>query len=87
MAYNPVALKRVPNTPFWTYETTDAITNVRAANYIHDAKSRRMAAGHWLFVTVKSGATVIGMQVMPVMSVSTTGADLADGTAISVTNT
>ena len=86
----------------WFYDTTDAVTVVRAAGYISDALAAGVRKGDMIWVRVwsalptvnanKVGAaaaapTISAIQVMPVLGVDTTGADLADGTAIVVTNT
>ena len=73
------------------YHTTDTVATVRAANYISDAQARGVQVGDivWVYVwdtTVRSG-TLSAIQIMPVVAVTATGADLGDGTAISVTNT
>lgn len=69
----------------WTYDSADAATTVRAANYFTDALDLGMKAGDIVIQSDSAGQTVAHMYV--VMSVASTGADLSDGTAISVTNT
>lgn len=79
---------------YWTmhvYDTTDSIATVRAANYITDAEARGMEVGDLVFVrvwqtSIRSG-TLTAWQIMVVLSVGTSGADLSDGLAIPVTNT
>ena len=76
---------------FHQYDTTDSVATVRAANYITDAEARGMAVGDLVLVrvwdtTVRSG-TLSAFQIMVVLSVGSSGADLSDGTAISITNT
>lgn len=76
----------------WHYNSTDAATVVRAANYITNAQDLGMKKGDWVYqsdlpdpVTDVGGGTVAHMYV--VLAVAATGADLSDGTAITLTNT
>lgn len=87
----------------WYYDTTDAVTVVRAANYISDALAAGVRKGDLVHVRVWSALpttnaskatapatapTLTAWQVMPVLGLSAAGAaDLGDGTAIVVTNT
>ena len=87
----------------WWYDTTDAVTVVRAANYISDALAAGVCKGDLIWVRVWSALpttrasivtavatapTLTAMQAMPVLGLSAAGAaDLGDGTAIVVTNT
>lgn len=73
----------------WTYKSTDAVASVRALNYITDAQLRGMRAGDIVFVAVQSaaGAVPSAISICPVLAVVAAGADLSDGTSISVTNT
>ena len=70
---------------WWSYDSTDAATVVRAINYINDALDLGMEVGDLIFQTDVSGATVA--HVYLVVAVASTGADLSDGTAITATNT
>ena len=65
----------------WTYQSDDAATVVRAADYITDAQELGMKVGDLVF---QSGAVA---HIYQVVAVAATGADLSDGTAIVVTNT
>lgn len=99
MAYTPSELRLlVPTmdngsgTPqIWSLQGDDADTAVRAANFISDASRRGMKKGDIVLYTrwnsISTKATVAGVFQFAVMSVGASGADLADGTAISVTNT
>ncbi|MBA2708002.1 MAG: hypothetical protein H0U59_09385 [Gemmatimonadaceae bacterium] len=71
----------------WSYVHTDAMATVRAANYVTTAKLKRMRVGDYVFVTQMTGAAVTAVTLAVVMAVATAGADLSDGTAITVTNT
>lgn len=70
----------------WTYVTADAMTTVRAANYIVDALSRGMSENDVVYVMTTSGGAPSTLYVTAVISVASTGADLADGTSITLTN-
>lgn len=86
----------------WWYDTTDAISVVRAANYVSDALVRGMEKGDFVWVRVWSALpntstakqtgsgtapTLSAVQQMVVLGVASTGADLSDGSAITLTNT
>lgn len=75
----------------WSLQGADAVSTVRAANYISDASSRGMKKGDVVLYTlwddISTKATVSGVQQLVVLSVGASGADLTDGSAISVTNT
>lgn len=68
----------------WSYDSADAATSVRAANYITDALDLGMKKGDTMFQHDSAGATVA--HIYPVLAVASSGADLGDGTAIDVTN-
>lgn len=92
MAYattNPPAMitQRVGATggAIWFYNSADAATVVRAANYITDALDLGMKVGDIVMQSDLAGATVAHQYV--VIAVASTGADLSDGSAIVVTNT
>jgi hypothetical protein len=102
MAYNPLRLTTVgddalrvnsvatqPLTPrTWTYQSADAVATVRAANYFSDAKQRGMKVNDLVFVVVAAdGSAATAVSICVVMAVAATGADLSDGTSITVTNT
>ena len=69
----------------WLYDSADAATTVRAANYITDALDLGMKVGDIVIQGDSAGGTVA--HIYTVLAVASTGADLSDGTAISVTNT
>ena len=72
----------------WSYMTDDAVATVRAASYFTDAYYRGMRAGDLVDVVVTSAGSVSAASLCRVMTCTAAdGADLADGTAISVTNT
>lgn len=71
----------------WSYVDTDAMATVRAANYITTARLKGMKVGDYVFVTQKTGAAVTAVTLAVVMAVTASGADLSDGTVITVTNT
>ena len=70
----------------WHYTSTDTMTTVRAANYFSDAKQRGMKVGDMVTVLQTTGGAVTAVTLAVVMAVASTGADLSDGTTISVTN-
>jgi ABC-type sulfate transport system substrate-binding protein len=90
MAYstsNPPALREdqpIAGRRHWNYESADAIATVRAANYITNAKDLGMKVLDR--VTVFDTATPAITETF-VITVSATGADLADGTTLTGTNT
>ena len=72
----------------WSYMTDDAVATVRAASYFTDAFYRGMRAGDLVDVVVTSAGSVSAASLCRVMTCTAAdGADLADGTAVSVTNT
>ncbi|MDE2440028.1 MAG: hypothetical protein KGP14_03310 [Betaproteobacteria bacterium] len=71
----------------WTYSSTDAMSVVRAANYFSDAYNIGMKVGDMVYVLQTTSGAVTAATIAVVMTVTTTGADLSDGTAITVTNT
>jgi hypothetical protein len=93
MAYSVGALtllagqEYTPEAPrIWTYKSTDAMATVRAADYIRDAKLRGMKVGDIVFVTQMTGAAVTAVTMSVVVAVTADGADLSDGTTVTVTN-
>lgn len=100
MAYTPSTLKTAgPHGMFvlsaspepesmriWTYSTEDAMTTVRAANYITDAQLRGMQENDVVFVMTTAAGAPSTLYVTACISVASTGADLADGTAVTLTN-
>jgi len=70
----------------WTYVTADAQTTVRAANYFSDAERRNMSENDIIFVITTAGGAPSTFYVSAAISVAVTGADVADGTAITLTN-
>lgn len=71
----------------WTYKTEDAMTSVRAADYISDALHRGMKAGDIVYVITMSAGAPSTVYVTSAVTVDGDGADLADGTALTLTNT
>lgn len=73
----------------WTYKSSDAVATVRGANYFTDAFLRGMRAGDIVFVTVQAsaGAVPSAVSVCPVAACTASGADLSDGSSMTVTNT
>jgi len=68
----------------WLYDSADAATVVRAADYFTDALDLGMKKGDIIIQSDSAGATVA--HIYPVLTVDEDGADLGDGTAIVVTN-
>ncbi len=67
----------------WRYATTDAGTAVDAAGYFTNAKALGMRAGD----VVINYCTTTGLSTMhSVVTVTSTGADLGDGTTIASTS-
>lgn len=95
MAFNKAGLQLLAGNTYdgldkpriWSYVHTDAMATVRAANYATTAKLKGMKVGDYVFVTQKTGAAVTAVTLAVVMAVTSSGADLSDGTAITVTNT
>lgn len=75
----------------WSLQGVDAVTVVDTANFISDADSRGMRKGDIVIYTrwddISTKATVTGHHIFSVMSVSSSGANLSDGTAVTATNT
>ena len=69
----------------WIYDSTDAATLVRAANYFTNALELGMKVGDLVQQIDSAGATVSHKYV--VLAVASTGADLSDGDADTLTNT
>lgn len=99
MAYTPSELRLlVPTmdngngTPqIWSLQGDDAVTTVRGANFITDAAKRGMKKGdlvmYTLWSSISTKATVSGFHQFVVLTVGSSGADLTDGSAITITNT
>lgn len=95
MAYSPGKLLLIVDNrgrpgvaSIWQYRSQDAVTLVRGANYITDARIRGMKTGDLVYCIVTNSSDVpTGVQLMIVLTVAATGADLTDGTAITMTNT
>lgn len=68
---------------WWSYNSTDAATVVRVADYISDALDRGMKAGDIVIQT--SPAATVG-HIYQVVTVDADGADLTNGTALTATN-
>jgi len=74
------------NSPnIWVYDSADAATVVRVADYFTDALDLGMKIGDIVIQSDSAAAAVAHMY--PVLTVDADGADLGDGTAIVVTNT
>lgn len=71
----------------WHYKTEDAMTTVRAANYISDAQNRGMQVGDTVEVITFTAGVPSAATLAVVMAVAATGADLSDGLDLTVTNT
>ena len=69
----------------WSYDSADAATVVRAANYITDALDLGMKVGDVVEQHDSAGGAVAHKYV--VVAVASTGADLSDGSATVLTNT
>lgn len=85
-----IAGRRGDSAPrIWSYRSADAVTSVRGADYISDALIRGMRAGDIVYVTEEHATTkaVEAVQICVVLTVDGDGADLTDGTAITMTNT
>lgn len=94
MAYAPQNLKiefgeRGTSTPRqWFYKSTDAVTTVRGADYFTDAFQRGMRRHDMVRVVQVNGSDVPQTATLCyVLTVDEDGADLSDGTAITLTNT
>lgn len=94
MAYARASLSLIAGTTYdrdvmriWAYKSTDAMSTVRGANYIADAKDRGMRPGDVVYVTQTTAGAITAVTPSVVITVGASGADLTDGTAISVTNT
>lgn len=73
----------------WSYKSADAVTDVRAANYIANARDMGMRAGDVVYVTEVNASTgaVEAVHICVALTVDADGADLTDGLAITMTNT
>jgi hypothetical protein len=79
-----VAASKRGNAPsIYTYSSTDAIATVRASGYFNDL-SDTLAVGDIIFVYDSSTPT---MHICLVLSNASGVVDVADGTAVSVTDT
>lgn len=75
----------------WTYMTTDSVATVRVAGYISNGFQMGMRPGDTVRVVVATGTwpavTITAVSSCLVMTcTAAAGADLADGTTLSVTN-
>lgn len=93
MAYSPAKLALLAGTEWdldhprlWSYISDDAMTTARVDEYITDALMRRMRVGDLVIVTQTTAGAVTASTLTVCMAVTADGADLADGTAITVTN-
>lgn len=93
MAYseaNPprLVMQNLGNTDMakWTYQSADAATVVRGANYITNALRLGMKVGDIVEVW-DNDSSPPAITIMTVVTVAAAGADLSDGTAITATNT
>jgi hypothetical protein len=86
MAYSASGLSRMAGGgghSLWFYDSTDAMTVVRASGYFNDAASM-LNVGDAIFVLDSDAPT---MSVAVVLSNTGSVVDISDGTAISVTDT
>lgn len=88
MAYDTTKLSLLVGTRdggfnLWLYKSADAITTVRAANYITDAVAKGMKARDIVMVLDTNAPTT---SLCTVLTVAASGADLTDGTALAETN-
>jgi hypothetical protein len=86
MAYSASGLTRMAGGGghnLWFYDSTDAMTAVRASGYFNDAAGM-MNVGDAIFVLDSDAPT---MSVAVVLSNTGSVVDISDGTAISVTDT
>jgi hypothetical protein len=102
MAYSPMLLttdgahgRRVqsaqgaqPGKPrVWTYMSDDAVATVRVTGYFSDAYYRGMRKGDLVWVIVTLAGDVTAVSMCPVLTcTAAAGADLANGTSITLTN-
>jgi hypothetical protein len=71
----------------WSYMSDDAVATVRVISYFSDAYYRGMRMGDLVDVIVTSAGSVSAVSTCVVMTcTAAAGADLSDGTSISVTN-
>lgn len=70
---------------WWSYDSADAATLVRGANYITDALDLGVQVGDLIFQSDSAGGAVA--HVYNVLAVAASGADLSDGVAIGAVNT
>lgn len=70
---------------WWSYDSADAATTVRAANYVSDAEDLGLAVGDIVIQSDSAGGAVA--HIYNVLAVASTGADLSDGVAIGAVNT
>lgn len=85
MAYSASGLSRMAGGgghSLWFYDSTDAMTAVRASGYFNDAASM-LNVGDAIFVLDSDAPT---MSVAVVLSNTGSVVDISDGTAISVTD-
>jgi len=91
VTWNPVlgdsSVVRDGNVHIWTYSSTDAYATVKAANYISSAYDIGMAKGDVVWVVTTSSGTPTAVNQAVVMNVTSSGADLSDGQAVTVANT
>jgi hypothetical protein len=86
MAYSASGLTRMAGGGghnLWFYDSTDAMTVVRASGYFNDAASM-LNVGDAIFVLDSDAPT---LSVSLVLSNTGSVVDIADGTAITVTDT
>jgi hypothetical protein len=94
MAYSSPNLKLIAGTTWdrgamriWSYKSDDAMSTVRGENYIADARLRGMAPGDVIYVTQTTAGAITAITQSVVLTVGASGADISDGSAITVTNT
>lgn len=94
MAYAPGSLRLIAGKEYepevmriWAYKSDDAMSTVRGADYIKDARLRGMRAGDVVYVTQTTAGAITAITQSIVLTVDADGADLTDGSAITATNT
>ena len=93
MAYAPTKLALVGGDPrtsapcMWAYKSEDAMTTVRVAGYFADGKFAGMKVGDIIYVIqVNSSNVVQAVTHSVVLSFSSGAADIANGTAMTITD-
>lgn len=87
MAYATSSLKLLAGQTYdrrtariWSYQTTDSLATIKAANYFADAKLRGMRAGDRVFAVVTSNGVPVAAENLLIGAVSGSGATMNAGT-------